>query len=111
VRVTAVVLLVAVGILAFTDVPAPYVLGPLAGLAIARVGIATFTSIRAGGDHLPDGDPTPVDLAAERVTYWCEGCGAEVLLLVRGTTTPPRHCGERMNERHEVRHIGPLERH
>lgn len=84
-------------------VPAPYVFGPLVGYGIWRVGIATFGSLRRGADHVPDGsEPRPVDLTTERTTYWCEGCGAELLLLVRGTAMPPRHCGERMIERREV---------
>jgi predicted RNA-binding Zn-ribbon protein involved in translation (DUF1610 family) len=100
--IAAAAVVVALGLVALTDVPAPYVLGPLLGLLIARVGLATFASLRAGGAHIPHGDPEPVDPRRERITYWCEGCGAEVLLLVRGTPMPPRHCGERMIERHEV---------
>lgn len=86
-------------------VPAPYVFGPLVGYGIWKVGSATFNSLRAGAEHVPDGrPPEPLDLAVERVSYWCEGCGAELLLLVRGTPAPPRHCGERMHERHELVH-------
>jgi hypothetical protein len=98
----AAAVVLAVGAVAVTDLPAAYVLGPLVGLAIARIGFATFASLRGGAAHVPEGDPEPVDLTAERVTYWCEGCGAELLLLVRGTATAPRHCGERMLERHEI---------
>ena len=83
-------------------VPAPYVLGPLVGLGIARIGLATFASLRSGAAHIPEGDPVAVDPRVERVTYWCDGCGAELLLLMRGTEIAPRHCGERMTERHEV---------
>jgi hypothetical protein len=82
--------------------PAYLVFGPLLGLLILRIGLATFASLRAGGAHIPDGPARPVDLSAERIVYWCEGCGAELLLLARGTTIPPRHCGERMTERAEV---------
>lgn len=96
--------LAAIGVVGLTDVPGPYVFGPLLGLAIARVGLAMVGGLRAGGAHVPDGDPTPVDPRVERIAYWCEGCGAELLLLVRGTPIPPRHCGERMAERHEVAH-------
>ena len=59
-------------------------------------------SLRAGAAHIPDGPAVPVDPATERVTYWCGGCGAELLLLVRGAAVAPRHCGERMTERREV---------
>lgn len=79
------------------------VLAPLLGLGIWRVGTASLGSLHRGADHVPDGDPVPVDPTAERVGYVCGGCGAELLLLVRGAPTPPRHCGERMHERREVR--------
>lgn len=81
-----------------------YVLAPLLGLAILRLGWATFGSLAGGGAHIPDGQPQPVDPTEERVRYWCEGCGAELMLLVRGTPLAPRHCGERMHERREVPH-------
>ena len=79
-----------------------YVLAPLLGLAILRLGWATFGSLAQGAAHIPQGEPTPVDPARERVRYWCEGCGAQLMLLIRGTEMAPRHCGERMNEHHEV---------
>jgi DNA-directed RNA polymerase subunit RPC12/RpoP len=91
------VLLAALGL-----VEARYVFAPMLGLFIWRLGIASFGSLRQGAAHIPDGPAAPVDLSAERVTYWCGGCGAEVLLLVRGADVAPRHCGERMVERHEV---------
>ena len=96
--------LVALGALlvALDVVEARYVFAPLLGLFIWRMGIASFGSLRQGAAHIPDGPPQPVDLAAERVVYWCGGCGAEVLLLVRGAAVAPRHCGERMTERREV---------
>ncbi|MGH8901535.1 MAG: hypothetical protein ACRDYA_07600 [Egibacteraceae bacterium] len=92
------------GVLAwmFGLVEARFVFAPLLGLTIWLVGLASFRSLRAGGAHIPDGPPQPVDARAERITYWCPGCGAELLLLVRGAQTAPRHCGERMIERREV---------
>lgn len=97
---------VVVGLLllvALDVVPAEYVIAPLMGFAILRVGLASLGQFAAGGAHIPEGDPQPVDPRQERTTYWCAGCGAELLLLVRGAaTTPPRHCGERMTERHEI---------
>ena len=95
--VAAGLLLAALGV-----VDARYVFAPLLGLFIWRFGIASFGSLRAGAAHIPDGPPEPVDQASERITYWCSGCGAELLLLVRGAAVAPRHCGERMTERHEV---------
>lgn len=79
-----------------------YVLAPLLGLGILKFGWATFGSLARGGAHIPDGEPVPVDPAEERVRYWCEGCGAELMLLVRGTEMAPRHCGERMHLRREI---------
>jgi DNA-directed RNA polymerase subunit RPC12/RpoP len=83
-------------------IPIEWVLAPLLGLLIYSVGVASFGSLKRGASHIPDGPPEAVDLSDERVSYSCTGCGAEVLLLVRGAPTAPRHCGERMHERTEV---------
>lgn len=91
------VLLVVLGV-----VEARYVFAPLLGLFIWRFGIASFGSLRQGAAHIPDGPAQPVDLTTERITYWCGGCGAELLLLTRGAEVAPRHCGEKMHQRHEV---------
>lgn len=91
------VLLVALGV-----VEGPYVFAPLLGLAIWRVGIASFASLRNGAAHIPDGPPERLDTRSKRIVYACGGCGAEVLLLVRGTDIAPRHCGERMSEHRET---------
>ena len=100
------VVVAAVVIVAVTDVPAAYVFAPLLAVVILRIGFGSLRSLQGGAAHVPDGDPEPVDPTAERVTYWCGGCGAELLLLVRGTASPPRHCGERMHERVEVSRRG-----
>lgn len=76
---------------------------PLLGIAIWRVGLASFRSLAAADDHIPDGPPRPVDTEQERIIYSCTGCGAELLLVMRGSNAAPRHCGERMQERHEVK--------
>ncbi|MBW3603353.1 MAG: hypothetical protein KY460_00345 [Actinobacteria bacterium] len=101
-RVFWLVVLAAVLLVALTDVPAAYVFAPLLGVAILWFGVGSLLSLQQGAAHIPDGDPSPVDPTAERTMYWCAGCGAELLLLVRGTATPPRHCGERMRERVEI---------
>lgn len=93
---------VVVGVALLLGVPSVYVFAPLLGYAIWRIGMASLASLDRGGAHIPDGEPEPVDVTIEQVTYWCAGCGAELLLLVRGTASPPRHCGERMHERVEV---------
>lgn len=95
--VGALLLLAVVGL-----VPTRYVLAPLLGLLIYRFGVASLGSLRRGASYVPDGPPVPLDVRTERVTYWCGGCGAELLLLVRGAAVAPRHCGERMSERVEV---------
>lgn len=96
------VVVVGCGLAAFGVVPWAYVGAPLLGLLIYSFGIASLASFRRGLTSVPDGPPVPLDVRAERVTYWCGGCGAELLLLVRGAPVPPRHCGERMTERREV---------
>jgi hypothetical protein len=88
-------------------VPAVYVFGPLLALFIIRMGLATFDSLEAGAAHIPDSEPEPIDPRDHRTTYWCGGCGAELLLTVRGTPMPPRHCGERMTERTELAREAP----
>jgi hypothetical protein len=93
---------VAALIVAATDVPAAYLFAPLLSLVILWFGLGSLRSLQVGGAHIPDGDPQVVDPAVERTTFRCAGCGAELLLLVRGTDAPPRHCGERMQERIEI---------
>ena len=93
----------AILVVAVTDVPAAYVFAPLLGVAILWFGLGSLRSLQLGGAHIPDGrDPQIIDPSVERTVYWCSGCGAELLLLVRGTEAPPRHCGERMHERVEI---------
>jgi len=48
---------------------------------------------------LPDAEPPPADV---RITYYCEECGTEVLLLRKGSEAAPRHCGEAMIRREEI---------
>lgn len=95
--------LIVFGVLVAADVVSVrLILAPLLGVFIYLVGTASLGSFRRGASYIPDGPPEPVDVAAERVVYWCGGCGAELLLLVRGTSVAPRHCGEKMTERTEV---------
>lgn len=70
-----------------------FVIGNLRGLAHgARMGAPDEDEVVAGGPAHPD----------ERTVFWCQECGTEVLLLVRGTTRAPSHCGQRMHERTEI---------
>jgi predicted RNA-binding Zn-ribbon protein involved in translation (DUF1610 family) len=48
---------------------------------------------------LPEPEQPPANV---RVTYYCEECGTELLLLRKGSESPPRHCGEPMIRREEV---------
>ena len=101
-RIAWLVVLAGASAAVLAGVPAVFVFGPLLGLLILRIGWATFGSLEAGADHIPSSDPEPVDPREERIVYWCDGCGAELLLVVRGTPVAPRHCGERMTERREL---------
>jgi DNA-directed RNA polymerase subunit RPC12/RpoP len=94
--------LAGLAVVVVTEVRPAYVFAPLLGYGILRLGLATFGSLQAGASYIPDGPARPVDTSVERTTYWCSGCGAELLLLMRGAAVPPRHCGERMHERTEI---------
>ena len=98
--------LVAAALVATGVVEAKFVLAPLLGLAIwtwARATLRSFTRGAHGvGEIVTSDDPQPVLDRPERTLYWCEECGTELVLVVRGSGTPPRHCGTRMHERHEL---------
>ena len=82
---------------------AKWVVAPLIGYAVYKVGTAMLRNMAqdARGGNVAD-EPTPVLHHADRTLYWCEHCGAELLLVVRGADAPPRHCGERMHQRVEI---------
>jgi hypothetical protein len=84
----------------------PYVLGPVLGWIVYKFIVGNLRSLAHGARMgAPDDDevtgPTPVG-TDERTMFWCEECGTEVLLLVRGTARAPSHCGQRMHERTEI---------
>jgi DNA-directed RNA polymerase subunit RPC12/RpoP len=82
----------------------PYVLGPVLGYAVYRYITGNLRALMHGSNYMVDADadePTPVS-GDERTLYWCEECGTEVMLLVRGTPRAPSHCGQRMHERTEL---------
>lgn len=70
-------------------------------LVLFSIGIGMLRSLGARRPHEPAGPPEPPPPGV-RVTFWCENCGTEVLLLRQGTESPPRHCGEQMLRREEV---------
>jgi DNA-directed RNA polymerase subunit RPC12/RpoP len=78
-----------------------WILAPLLGIAIWKWSSATLRSMVADGRSQIEDAPRPVG-SDERTLYWCEECGTELLLIVRGAGTAPRHCGTRMHERSEI---------
>lgn len=81
-----------------------FVFAPLLGFAIFRWATATLRSMVHDGQAMVEAEaqqPRPVGLD-ERVLYWCEECGTELALLVRGSGKPPRHCMAPMHERAEL---------
>lgn len=81
-----------------------YALGPLLGYAVYRYITGNLRALMHGSNYMVDGDgdePSPLS-GDERTLYWCEECGTEVMLLVRGTPRAPSHCGQRMHERTEL---------
>jgi len=103
VRIALVVLVAIAAVVIGTQFGWRIVLAPLLGLAIWAWARATLRSfLRHGQTGVSAADePVPVG-SDERTMYWCEECGTEVVLTVRGSGLPPRHCGTRMHERSEV---------
>lgn len=81
-----------------------WVLAPLLAAVLLRWSIASLRVLVTDAKHLEAeaGGAAPVG-ADERTLFWCEECGTEVLLLIRGTSRAPSHCGQRMHERTEIR--------
>ena len=81
-----------------------WVLAPLLAAALLRWSIASLRVLVTDAKHLEaePGGAAPVG-TNDRTLFWCEECGTEVLLLVRGTSRAPSHCGQRMHERTEIR--------
>lgn len=102
--VVAVVLIV--GGVVGTNFGWAYVLGPVLGYAVYRYIVGNLRTLMHGSNYMVEGDGD-TDLGDplsgdERTLYWCEECGTEVMLLVRGTPRAPSHCGQRMHERIEL---------
>lgn len=73
----------------------------LMGLGILVVLLGSLRSLSA---HSPANAPysEPSDPPeGVRITYWCEECGTEMLLVRKGSESAPRHCGEAMIRREE----------
>lgn len=78
-----------------------FVVAPLIGALVWAWGTATLRSFRRGA-HGVDVTERPAAVAAGPTLYWCEECGAELLVVAAGSGLPPRHCGTRMHARTEV---------
>jgi hypothetical protein len=78
-----------------------WVLAPLLGFAILSWLLASLRVLVHGGRNADEPlDDDPDDSA--HTMFWCDECGTELLLVVRGTRRPPSHCGQRMHERTEL---------
>ncbi|MTV25206.1 hypothetical protein FTX61_07250 [Nitriliruptoraceae bacterium ZYF776] len=82
-----------------------WVFAPLLGWALLTWILGSLRALVHDAKHLEaqEAEATPVS-GDERTLFWCEECGTEVLLLVRGTSRAPSHCGQRMHERTELLH-------
>lgn len=74
----------------------------LLGALIIAIGIGTLRGFAQPSPAHSPADAEPVRLEITRITFSCESCGTEVLLLRRGSDASPRHCGEAMTRRDEV---------
>jgi DNA-directed RNA polymerase subunit RPC12/RpoP len=77
------------------------VVAALAGLVIYRAGTAMLGGLAAEAGTAPP-EPRPVTDPRERTVFSCVQCGTEMVLVMKGEETPPRHCGERMVGRTEI---------
>lgn len=100
-RVVVAVVLAAAGVVVGVNWGWKWVLAPLLGVGILAWSRATLRGMVQGGSRTEDEAPT-VPKDNERTLYWCEDCGAELVLTIRGAATPPRHCGSPMHERVEL---------
>jgi hypothetical protein len=84
-----------------------WVLAPLLAYALLRWSLASLRVLVTDAAH-PAGDTAEAAPVSpdERTLFWCEECGTELLLLVRGTSRAPSHCGQRMHERTEISSAG-----
>jgi hypothetical protein len=77
-----------------------WILAPLLALGLLRWSIASLRVLitdAADDKGLPDVEEGP-----ERTVFHCPECGTELLLLYRGTSRAPSHCGQRMTARTEI---------
>ncbi len=80
-----------------------WVFAPLLGWALLTWMLGSLRALTTPSRDAADleDEPIPVD-SSRRTMFWCQECGTEVLLLVRGSRRAPSHCGQRMHERTEM---------
>jgi hypothetical protein len=83
-----------------------WVLAPLLGYVLLRWLLGSLRALMTDARNLSAEEHARRETAPvksdERTLFWCEECGTEVLLLVRGSDRAPSHCGQRMHERNEI---------
>lgn len=81
-----------------------FVFAPLLGYAFIRWSIGSLRAMVGDSKtQMALDQPQPVVVEpTERVVYWCEDCGTELVLVTRGTGKAPRHCATSMQVREEV---------
>jgi hypothetical protein len=80
-----------------------WIVAPLLVYAVVRWAITSLRALAKDAEELAGQGIHPAPVAAgERTFFWCEECETEVLLLVRGSSRAPSHCGQRMHERTEL---------
>ena len=83
-----------------------WVLAPLLAFVLLRWLLGSLRALMTDARNLSSEERAAMEASPvssdERTLFWCEECGTEVLLLVRGTDRAPSHCGQRMHERHEI---------
>jgi hypothetical protein len=73
----------------------------LVGLALGSIGFGMLRSLVGRTPHQPL-EQIEVPSPDVRISYLCDNCKTELLLLRKGSDAPPRHCGEAMTKREEI---------
>lgn len=83
-----------------------WVLAPLLALLLLRWLLGSLRALVTDARNLTveehEAQAAAPVTSDERTLYWCEECGTELLLLVRGVARAPSHCGQKMHERTEI---------
>jgi len=104
VRVVIAIVVLVLAVLVGSQFGWNFVFAPLLGYGFIRWSIGSLRAM-TGDDKAQRAleQPQPVAVRpAERVVYWCEDCGTELVLVTRGTGKAPRHCSITMQVREEI---------